>query len=508
MRVAHRPVLTRLGSLLWTSPRSSCGSRALELGLAGAGLAGGFAAFTPMVGALGVILLAALGVVVLVGASQDREGALASVLRGASRVAVVIILGFLGYETLAFGAMLSWAVPWWALVGTGVLLAASVATHVRPPGAAPRVALLVPMGAWVGACLWGWSEEIGVARCADYLQAAAQPDVEVVAPSTAALRSCEAGERLRPAGHPRKLFEGARPGELFATIQRSGQSVERTSTFSGGLCAVTLPELGGGVADVSCRDDLPGLYGLAFDRETLLVGGSFGLQRLSAEAPFETLGQSAAVHYVSTLLLVPGADPGEVLAFYDDMDRVDRFALPSLRRLESRPLPIAPEEVRYDAQRREGVYCAASTPLFAIEGRPYLALAMGSDLLQVRLLGENAPWAWLAFSDGCDVDLDARRVYVGVGTLGILAVLDYDSGEVVEVQPIGFGVRPLLHDPERGVLYAGSYLDGWVRELDVRSGEQLRRWFVGRFVRHIVRDPGTDALLVTSTLGVVRIRRS
>jgi hypothetical protein len=117
------------------------------------------------------------------------------------------------------------------------------------------------------------------------------------------------------------------------------------------------------------------------------------------------------------------------------------------------------------------------------------------------------PWAWLAFSDGCDFDPATRTAYVGVGTLGLVAVLDYDTGALAKTFWAGFGVRPVLLDRKRKLLYAGNYLDGWVRELDASIGTPLRRWFVGRFVRHIVPAPSGDALLVTSSMGIVRIEQ-
>jgi hypothetical protein len=69
----------------------------------------------------------------------------------------------------------------------------------------------------------------------------------------------------------------------------------------------------------------------------------------------------------------------------------------------------------------------------------------------------------------------------------------------------GFGVRPVLLAPDARHLYFGNYLSGEVREVALDGWSVTRRWFAGRFIRHLHVDAEAEELFVTSTLGIVRI---
>lgn len=470
------------------------------------GMAAGFLGLYRIIGASGVIALALGGTALTAAARWRPMRPVGRTLRWIAWAALAPVFGFFAYEVVAFGSMLWWAIPaWgWMLVIALALASACPPTLRRRLTWLMRVPAVAPLGTFVALCLYGWTVEAGTARCEDYRRVVSQHGVELALPSAADLPLCHLGERVRPAGHPRKLFP-AGAGRFFSTVEYAGpDGGDPASTFTGGVCEITLGM--GRDAMPRCRQDLPAAYGLLYrsQADSLLVSGHTGVRELRASPPFAV---QAAADIGEIVSFVHDRDRGRVLAFRDDMTGVDVLD-DALRPLGKVALPIAPEEVRYDPARGEGLYCFASTPLFPIGGRGYLSLAIGRDPLDVRPIGstDRVPWAWLAFSDGCDLDISARLAYVGVGTLGLAAVLDYDSGAVRRLDWVGFGVRPVFLDRDTQRLYAGNYLDGWVRELDATTGELRRRWFVGRFVRHIVPDPRGDALLVTSTLGIVRIR--
>jgi hypothetical protein len=169
--------------------------------------------------------------------------------------------------------------------------------------------------------------------------------------------------------------------------------------------------------------------------------------------------------------------------------------------------PMLADYGQYDQTRHEGILCGAAGPISAVAngGRSYLAVTFHGNPLELRDLG-GSMLAWIAFSFGCDWDLVSRHVFVALPNLGAIAVIEYDSGRLVDIAPADIGLRFLRYEPHHRRLYAGDFLRGSVVEIDADSMRESRRWFVGRFARGIRVTRDVEALLVATNLGVVRIR--
>ena len=61
-------------------------------------------------------------------------------------------------------------------------------------------------------------------------------------------------------------------------------------------------------------------------------------------------------------------------------------------------------------------------------------------------------------------------------------------------------------DRVRRRLYVANFQRGDVTAVDVDTGAQQARWFVGRFPRDLRMARDGKVLLVTSTIGLLRIR--
>jgi hypothetical protein len=474
-------------SRVWPDLPPSWAGRALAALTYWLAISLGFVGLHSLLGTPGVMLTGAIFTPAFILARASAKRPATKALRWAARLLTLPVIVFFVYECLAFGWMLTWAIPALAWLALATSVAALAWSELRE-GAGRPVPRLAPMGLWVLFCLLSWQEENATVRCEDVQRSLAQTDVRLVAPSDERLEGCTAGERLRPRGHPRKLFSGPQ-GDYFLS--------------TGGFCRFSP----GTPQPIACNEDELGVYAALPHptREEVVLGGGAGFFRVKGAPPFERLSEADPGVMVSTLIPQPRSEGREFVAFFDEMDHGARFDSSTLEQRESKTLPIAPEEVRYDSVRGEGLMCFASTPLLTIDGQAYLGLAYTDDPLRPRLLGATTPWARLAFSDGCDLDTAARRAYIGVGTLGLLAVVDYDSGEVERTHFVGFGPRPVLLHSDRKRIYLANYLDGSLSERDVESGRELRRWFVGRFVRHLVEAPGGESLYVTSTMGILEV---
>ena len=104
--------LHRLDAMLWPAPQPSRWGRGLERAVAWAGFVFGLAALSNVLSWPGVALASFAAVLLLDAACQRRAGLLAAVARWKGRASIALLLSFFAYESLAFGSMLAWAVPW------------------------------------------------------------------------------------------------------------------------------------------------------------------------------------------------------------------------------------------------------------------------------------------------------------------------------------------------------------------------------------------------------------
>jgi DNA-binding beta-propeller fold protein YncE len=96
-------------------------------------------------------------------------------------------------------------------------------------------------------------------------------------------------------------------------------------------------------------------------------------------------------------------------------------------------------------------------------------------------------------------------VYVALGNLGLLATIDYDSGELLQSSYVGIGARHLAVDRARRRIYVSNFLRGDVRAIDIDTGRTVDEWFTGRFVRFVSLSRNGRWLYAPSTMGIVRV---
>ncbi len=445
---------------------------------------------------------AALTIVARLADGPDRS---AIVRRLALAVVIGVHVCWLATLTV-LAAVLAWSVSAWVWTLAAVSLALFVATHLLTMRI--RVPLALPLGILIAALAYGWMREDGVIRCDDYLRVLSE-GLEVAVPSTPDIASCTAGDALTVTRYPRSMWEDPNGGRFLISTQRgdhvysppipAGRQVG--AWLDGAICEVTTSGdaprcFGRGKADAfvdsAARDRL---YTTAHDaaNTTLYALSRSGSMRVLAE---KQVPLRAGILYLD--------DQSDVVGLCEDEGtQIHHFRASDFTELGAVAAPFTSTYVRYDDALREGVACGAGRGA----GGAFSAAAFHGDPFSYRLLAPTSqhPSSWLAVTWGCDWDPAARRVYVAVASLGMLQVIDYDTGRIVSSRFVGPGIRPVAFDGQRRLIYVGTFLSGEVLALDADSLAVAHRWFVGRFLRQLEISRDRRSLLATSTLGIVRV---
>lgn len=451
-------------------------------------------AFAILVGA--VCALAALCVV------PHRRPA----LRAAARVVLAMLQLVWAFQAVTLGIMLSWTVPFWVWAVVGVLAALSLGTALTRR-AVVGVPAVLPIGIAIAALLAGWTREDGGVGCDDYLRVRAS-SAEIVVPTTPDLARCQSGEYLRVDRYPRRFWEYPGGDRFLVTTQRGRRPTapDGSGWFGGAVCEARA----GSERRPSCFGDARGqgiVESATHDRlyVATYAAGEGWIYALPSEGPFRPLAEAHVPAGTATLYVDDADDT--IGLFADDGRQVTRLRASDLSALEPAAGRFAADEVHYDRRLREGIICFAAGPIGSIDGERYVAAAFKGVPFVARPLAPSSryPSSWLAMTWGCDWDPIGRRAYVAIANLGVIATIDYDTGDVLHRSFAGFGIRTVALDRARRRVYAGVFLSGEVLAIDAETGRITDRWFAGRFIRYVTLARDGTSVLVASNLGIVRI---
>ncbi len=438
----------------------------------------------------------------------SRVGRLVRGLAIAGSVAVHVLWL---YAALVFGTQLAWTLPRSVVALVAVFTIGVLVTSLsRVRG--PQVPLALPLGVLIAGSLSGWVREEWWLRCDDLLAALRQPGVTLVMPTSAAAEQCASGRGIALGHYPRKIWESDDGARLVFTTQAANTERFRPSlvvdSLPGAACEAWIdrrssPRCVGPIGKSHALVD-----GQPLDRLFVGVMSGYGertggVLALSRSEPLRELEhvplrQAGAMYFDAKHdVLINWGDEGRVMTPV----RASRLEV-----LPAAPSSLlGPDSAWFDPASERGVLCGAFGPLRTIDGRAAMALAVSGYPPTYRQLAPSGryPSSWLALSWGCD--WDGRKVWAAIATLGMLATIDFESGEILERRFVGFGVRTVIHERKRDRLYLGSFLSGEVRAIEASTGREVGRWFAGRFVRDIVPTHDGRAILVSSNLGIVRI---
>lgn len=428
------------------------------------------------------------------------SGAAARRLRWTGRACRILLILFYilwAYLAVAFGQLLAWTVPGWALVplALAALLAAATA---RQPRNRPYIPIVLPLGLWIAVVLSGWPREENRLHCDD-VRALRSP-VELVVRNPL-LAGCQPGQVRLSGRVPRTIWEAPDGKRIVFTTQ----GAQAPGGLDGSICEARLD--GGSVPPRCVGPPVGKAHGIIDWPEH----GRLLVMQLGIPTPAGSLGAAVfelpreegitilAEHWFDEMVGDGFYEP-RTATLYMASDRgngIHRVLLPSFQ-----PLPVLPpaffipDEVRYDPLAGEGIACGHHIGA-AIRGNPF-ALRFLAD-------GSSPVLDQLSVNWGCDWDPATRKVYSNIPNLGLLDKIDYDTGHVEKRWFVGLGKRAVAYDAAHGRVYFADFLRGNVFALDEQSGQRVGPWFVGRFCRRLRLTHDGHALLATSNLGVVRI---
>ncbi len=446
----------------------------------------------------------------LLTAAYGLRRLVAGPTRGRVAVGVVawIVVGssyvLFAYLVVAWGRVLAWSVRgWgWALVVSSL---AALAFTARPSWNGGRVPAALPLGIWIACCLLGWRTEEAILRCDDYLALGDRPELELLSPTTRLIANCVPGAELTVGRFPRVIWESGDGERLIVTTQTANRGPVAGARFTGSICEIRSTGepvcVGEGRAQgLAESDELDRLFFASWGHRP--TGGE--LIAIPRHGPLEIVASTPTEGSLGELFHEPRTD--RIYGFTDEGFEVLPFVASTLAAEPARAAPLLPPgAIRYDRARGEGVICGASGPLIELGGSAYLSIAVRGSPLEMRPLGGGEVVARASLTWGCDWDPETRRVYVAIPNLGVLATLDYDSGEALAHHAIGFGLRSVTLDRARARLYLTDFLGGAVVALDADSGVELARWPVGRFPRTTTVSHDGTRLFVGTNVGLVAI---
>ncbi|APR79829.1 Hypothetical protein A7982_05176 [Minicystis rosea] len=482
--------------------------RVVELALFFVGAALGLC-FIQSVAAWGYVVAAAAiftGLRAVCASTASRRRA-ARIAGWAARIAIGAFHALLVFLVLTWGSRLAWTTAWWMRALVALLGLAVLATWRRGEGRV-RMPIALPLGVWIAACLWGWLREESFARCDDFLRARSQPAVELVATTTPEIASCTAGQVVRIGRYPRTTWESLDSRRYLVTMGAGNLSPTPdlpAGAFDGLICEVQAD----GSAPVRCVGEPRGkAHGIAeADALGQIFITAWGLPgpdgrrgsavfRLPRDRPLEILEEHRFQGNLGHVLYQPTR--GALLLSTDECDRILVVSASDFHPLPSWSLDACPSEIGYDPRRDEGYWCGGPTGIAAtFHGDPFTVRVLARDGLSLGRIG---------FSWGCDWDPATGKIYTAIPNLGLLAVVDSVTGRIERSHFVGFALRSVAYDAARRRAYITDFLGGDVLAVDVDSGAEIARWFAGRFVREVQLTRDRRALLVTSNLGVLRIR--
>jgi len=418
---------------------------------------------------------------------------------------------FAFYLAVAWGPRLAWSIPGWALALAALLLLGALATFRRTQQNL-RIPIALPVGIIILASLLGWLREEGFARCDDYHRLRTQSGLEILFPSTDEFTRCEPGQSFPILRYPRKIWESPDSRRYVVTTTISSDPRTRNQPHRGGgsydglFCEVRAdgsgrPHCVGGVSGKTHQVDVIEPRGELFscawglDPDGRGRGKRSAIFRLSQQEPLEILEEHSIY---GTFAMYGFYDPAtdEYHTLTDECGPILSFRGSDFATRPALPVADCPGATIYDAARNEGVMCGGMMGFVAFRLDPW----------RHRIIGrKNNPSGRLWLSWGCDWDPVGRAVYALVPNLGILAVIDYDTGMVRQTHFVGFALRTVAFDAPRHLVYLSDFLGGDVIAIDANTGNEVNRWFAGHYLRELRIARDGKKLLTASNLGIVRI---
>lgn len=99
----------------------------------------------------------------------------------------------------------------------------------------------------------------------------------------------------------------------------------------------------------------------------------------------------------------------------------------------------------------------------------------------------------------------ARKLFYVAGfSSGNIYIISEHTFQITGVLPVKPGIRPIVVDTQRNVLYVGNHLEEYLYVLNM-DGKTLGKFFIGRKCRSIILSPKTHRLFAGTSAGISEI---
>lgn len=114
------------------------------------------------------------------------------------------------------------------------------------------------------------------------------------------------------------------------------------------------------------------------------------------------------------------------------------------------------------------------------------------------------PW-WVIM--GAGADFATRRLFLASTFTGRLHVIDLKTFSPVRSLYLGTGLREVLVDNRRNLLYVGNFITGKLLVMDLKNLKLLREFYLGDKLRALTLSPKSNILFAASVYGIFRVEQ-
>lgn len=186
-------------------------------------------------------------------------------------------------------------------------------------------------------------------------------------------------------------------------------------------------------------------------------------------------------------------EPSRQLFVTSESHKMQSFPLTSLRKKADMIIDGNPYTSFFSEDKKTFFLAFFVGKYAALQINPY-TLKIQNKLMR--------PW-WVIM--GAGADSATQRLFLASTFTGKLHVIDLKTFSPVRSLYLGTGLREVLVDRKRNVLYVGNFITGKLLVMDLKTLKLLREFYLGDKLRALTLSPKSNTLFAASVYGIFKI---